>query len=151
VSVSCVARDGTAIPGFDFVPQYVSVVFGPGETNKTFSVPLLSDSIVEANETVALQMGDVVGGAVLGPRQTAQLIVQDNTVPAPTITGISRTNGVVTINASALFGATCVLQFATNLASWNSVLTNVASSGNVQFVHAPPAGAPTGFYRVQQQ
>jgi uncharacterized delta-60 repeat protein len=79
VSVNYGTSDGSAVGGQDYVPQNSSLTFNPGETNKTFSITILNDALVEPDETVNLSLSLPVG-AVLGVPATAVLtIVNDDT------------------------------------------------------------------------
>ena len=80
VSVNYGTSDGTATAGADYVAQTGTLVFGPGETNKSFSVTILQDTLVEGNETVNLALS-LPGGntlATLGARATATLTITDD-------------------------------------------------------------------------
>src|SRR4030095_5333670 len=46
--------------------------------SKTFTVPILSDTVDESNETVNLALSGPTGGALLGPRSAAVLTITDN-------------------------------------------------------------------------
>ena len=79
---------GTATPSFlpsvcspaaDYRPVTGTLVFGPGQTSKTFSVPLCGDSVVEGDETVDLTLEVVSGPAIIGPSgNTATLTITEN-------------------------------------------------------------------------
>src|SRR5439155_698059 len=79
VSVNYATSDGTARAGTDYVGQAGWLVFGPGDTAKLISVPILPDSLVEGNETVNLTLGNPIGGEILGNQKTATLTIIDNT------------------------------------------------------------------------
>ena len=74
--------DTTTLPGVafarcDYATTIDTLTFTPGETTKTFTVPLIDDAHVEGNETVALQLSNPVGGT-LGAQATATLTITDN-------------------------------------------------------------------------
>ena len=79
ISVNYATGGGTATPGADYTAQTGAVLFGPGETNKTFTIPVLPDSLVEGNETVGLTLANPIGGVILGNQKTATLTIIDNT------------------------------------------------------------------------
>jgi hypothetical protein len=66
-------------PGADYRPVAGSLVFGPGQTSRTFSVPLCGDSLVEGDETLTLTLAVVSGPAIPGPSgDTATLTITEN-------------------------------------------------------------------------
>lgn len=67
---------GTAAPGDDFAPVAGSVTFEAGQTARTVSVVVNSDTIFEANETVLVQFS----GAKLAASVTATGTINDNDV-----------------------------------------------------------------------
>jgi uncharacterized delta-60 repeat protein len=71
--------NGTATPNLDFVPVSGTLVFAAGETNKTFSVPIIDDLLLEGNETVELVLTNLTGNAVPG-QMVAILTIVDNDV-----------------------------------------------------------------------
>ncbi|MEY2409239.1 MAG: hypothetical protein QOF48_1909, partial [Verrucomicrobiota bacterium] len=52
--------DGTATPDFDYRPTNGTLTFGPGVTALTFTVPILQDAVDELNETVTLELFNLV-------------------------------------------------------------------------------------------
>src|SRR6185503_4903341 len=63
----------------DYTAQTGTLTFGPGETTKSFQVPITNDLVVEGNETFLVALSDVQGGATLGtPSQTVVTIVDDD-------------------------------------------------------------------------
>src|SRR5262249_10007794 len=66
-------------PG-DYRPASGKLTFAPGETSKTFTVTILNDNLVEANETFGVLLKNPTGGATLGtPRNALVTIVEDDT------------------------------------------------------------------------
>ena len=74
-SVSYAATAGTATTGADFTPTSGILSFAAGETEKTFTVAIIDDSIFEQNETVNLVLTAPTGGATLGTPNTATLTI----------------------------------------------------------------------------
>lgn len=56
VTANYVAVDGTAVNGSDYTLTNGTVLFTPGETSKTITIPLLADGVNEAEETFSLQL-----------------------------------------------------------------------------------------------
>src|SRR5207247_5245570 len=57
-----------------------TLTFFPGETSKSFLVPIIDDLLVEGNETVNLTLSSPAGGATLGTPSSAVLTIVDNDV-----------------------------------------------------------------------
>ena len=74
VGVSFATSNGTATAGSDYTAVTQTVSFANGDTaNKTVSIPILDDTLVEGNETVNLALSNPTGGATLGSPSTAVL------------------------------------------------------------------------------
>jgi hypothetical protein len=81
VSVNYAVNGSSAISGTDFTPTAATLTFGPGEVTKTFSVPIIDDSLDESDETASIVLSSPTGGATLGSPSTATLtIIDDDTL-----------------------------------------------------------------------
>jgi Calx-beta domain/Right handed beta helix region len=80
VTVRYLASTGTATLGSDFKASAGVLSFGAGVTSKTFSVPILNDTLDEADETVKLSLSLPTGGAALGAPNPAILTIVDDDV-----------------------------------------------------------------------
>ena len=69
--------NGTATAGDDYTADSKTLTFAPGETSKTFSVPIVDDLLSEPNETVKLTLSNPVN-AGLGSTFAATLTIYDN-------------------------------------------------------------------------
>ncbi|HXI51144.1 MAG TPA: Calx-beta domain-containing protein [Candidatus Saccharimonadales bacterium] len=78
ITVDLITVDGTAVAGADYMPQATRLVFSAGKTSVQVSIPIINDTVVEGNETVTLNLRNVVGGAYLGPKHTATLTIVDD-------------------------------------------------------------------------
>jgi len=72
---------GTATPGADYVTNSGTLIFGPGETNKTFTITIIDDNIQEGNETVTNILSHPRGPAVLGLAASTLTIVDNDFRP----------------------------------------------------------------------
>src|SRR5205823_9524765 len=63
VSVNYATSDGSATAFQDYSPASGTLTFFPGETSKSFLVPIIDDLLVEGNETVNLTLSSPAGGA----------------------------------------------------------------------------------------
>jgi hypothetical protein len=75
--VRCDVVSGTAYARCDYATTVDALRFEPGETTKSFTVPLVDDTHVEGNETLRLSLSAPTG-AILGSQSTATLTIQDN-------------------------------------------------------------------------
>ncbi|MFN6133536.1 MAG: Calx-beta domain-containing protein, partial [Synechococcaceae cyanobacterium] len=82
VSVTLDLSSGTAIAGSDFLGTPIDLVFLPGETSKTVSIPIINDSRFEAEETINLVLRNPSTGAVIGTQNTALVTIISDDLPA---------------------------------------------------------------------
>lgn len=83
VSVQYATADGSAQAGSDYSAASGTLNWADNDdTSKSFTVPILADSIDEANETVQLTLSNPGGGAGLGSPSAATLTIQDDDAPA---------------------------------------------------------------------
>ncbi len=75
--VTFLTRDGTAVAPVDYLSVSSVLTFNPGEASRTFSIPILDDSVVEGNETVQLILTNVVGRGIIGLGHST-LTINDN-------------------------------------------------------------------------
>ena len=98
VSVRYATSDGTATAGADYEAVSGALRFGPGETAKTVSVPVLNDTHDEGSETLTLALSAPFGAEVADGTATGTIV---NTGPMPRawITRFGRTVGLQAIEA----------------------------------------------------
>ena len=65
VTVDYAASDGTATAGLDYVAESGTLTFLPGQTEASFTIPIIFDDVVESIETINLTLSNPTGGAVL--------------------------------------------------------------------------------------
>lgn len=77
VAVQYTTEDGTAEAGSDYVTAQGSLVFGHGETEKTFTVQVIDDDVFEADEHFYVRLTSP-RGAVLASPSTATVVILDD-------------------------------------------------------------------------
>lgn len=104
VSVNYTTLDGTALAGEDYVATSGQLVWQDGETGtKTFSIPLINDGMVEANETFSIQLSEPTGGLKLGEPATATVTLQSEDQPAqPGIIALAQSVYTIQENGGSL-------------------------------------------------
>jgi len=79
VSVDYATSDATAVSPDDYTPTSGTLNFADGELIKTFTVPIVNDSLVnESQESVNLTLSNPTGGAALGPQATSALLINNS-------------------------------------------------------------------------
>lgn len=121
VSVNYATADGTATQPVDYTSTSGTLTFTPGQTTRTITVPVIGDTVPEADETFFVNLSGAVN-ATIGDNQGVGTIINDD-VPV-TISPASLPNGAVA-------------------AAYSQTLT--ASGGVAPYAFAVSAGAvPTG-------
>jgi parallel beta-helix repeat protein len=146
VSVNYTTRDGTATAGADYVTASGTLMFADGETNMTFTVPILDDTLSDGNESVVLLLSDPSGGAALTePAAAVVTILDDEPLPILKIT-LADTNVVVSWPTNA---PGFILHAAATMsaAAWSALTNQVKVDGDQNTVTFPAAGL-SKFYRL---
>src|SRR5205085_12380131 len=111
---------GTATAGSDYTATSGTASFAAGQRSFTFTVPVLTDTIVEGDETLTLTLGNVSANAVLGSLPTAVLTITD--VPPPSLRFSAATyvasesdgNAVITIVRGGDLSQAVTVDYATS-------------------------------------
>lgn len=77
VTVNYATLNGTATSGLDYTATNGSLTFAIGETEKSFDVPLLNDSITEGVEFLNISLTTPTGEATLGSPASARLNITE--------------------------------------------------------------------------
>jgi hypothetical protein len=87
VTVHYQTSDGTASAGSDYEAASGTLTFGPGESGKSFTVPVTSDSAPEGDETFQVALSNAAGGASIGSPAGGTVTISDDdaatTPPTP--------------------------------------------------------------------
>jgi uncharacterized delta-60 repeat protein len=100
-----VSFTGTATAGKDYTRPATSVRFEPGETTKTITVPLIDDTLIEANETLIITLSEPPDPAVsrLTPFVATFTLQSDEVAAQITSQPVAQ---IVAVGAPATFTAT---------------------------------------------
>lgn len=77
ISVDYIITGETATDGSDYQATSGTLYFAEGETSKTFEIAILDDGDEEEDETIHLELTNVIG-ATLGAQADAQVMILDN-------------------------------------------------------------------------
>jgi hypothetical protein len=102
--------NNTATRGSDYIVSDGSLSFAPGETSKTITATVLGDEVYETNETLWLNLLNVVG-ARPGTTVATGTITNDDSAPVISVTNATRVEGQ---------SGTSVMNFTVNLSRASS-------------------------------
>src|SRR6185295_5986362 len=144
VSVVINTSDGTAQGGLDYTTSGTTISWPPGDSlNKTFTVPILTDSLPEGPETVNLTLSAPTGGT-LGAQSTAVLTILDSagTIAFSSPTYSVNENGVtatITVNRSGGNGGAVGVTFATSNGTATSPADYAANTNTLSWADGDTA------------
>lgn len=139
VTVNYATSNGTALAGSDYTAATGTLTFAPGETNKTFVVPITADTLDEANEVINLSLSSPAG-ATLGTPASAPLTITDDD-PAPTVQFATPTYAasegsgttLITVTLSAPSGKLVTVNYASSDGSATEGDDYAAVNGTLTF------------------
>jgi len=118
-----VSNLGGAYGRCDYATSVDTLTFAPGETSKTFSIPIIDDAFAEGNETFNLTLSNATG-ATMGSPSTASITINDN----------ETVNGANPIFTTPFFVRQHYLDFLSREPEagepWSAVLNNCSDVNN---------------------
>jgi len=139
VSVSYATVDGTATAGSDYQAASGTLVFGPGEGQKSISVAVVGDTVDEPDETFSLVLSNAQGADITDGQAVATIVDNDG-LPSLTINDASVTEGnsgtaaaVFTVSLSPASGQVVSVQYATADGTATAGQDYTATSGTLTF------------------
>ena len=82
VSIVCASSFGTATSPADFIAGVTTFTWLNGDTtSRTFTVPIINDTVTELAETLSVNLSNISGGAGYGPITQATITINDDDVP----------------------------------------------------------------------
>jgi hypothetical protein len=80
---NCTVANGIASERCDYGSAAGTVRFGPGETTKSFTIPIVNDGLVEGNETFSIALSAPSGMTLASPQLATVTINDNDAVPPP--------------------------------------------------------------------
>ncbi len=126
-AVDYVLSDGTATAGADYLARHGTITFAPGETSKTFQVPIIDDGLVEWDATIRLALMNPRAGAMLGARTNVTLVIVDNEIPTVVDPTFDPGRGAIAYSGGSAYPGSIALQpdgkivAGGNFSYWNGV------------------------------
>ncbi|MFN9172062.1 MAG: beta strand repeat-containing protein, partial [Dolichospermum sp.] len=142
ITVQYATANGTAIAASDYTSTSGTLTFNPGVTSQVINIPILNDSLNEANETFTLNLASPIN-ASLGTAKTATTTITDTlsasvttTLPGGvenlTLTGTTAINGTGNANNNVFQGN-----------SANNTLTGLDGNDTYRFLANTALGRDT--------
>jgi glucose/arabinose dehydrogenase len=126
-------------PTFNGRPNTGQIVFGVGESEKAFTIPILNDALVEANETFAVGLQNPSAGTLGAPRTKLITIIDDENPNTIAVSSVALNvaenvgNAVVTITRSGNVSGSATVNYSTSNGTAISPGDYTATSGTLTF------------------
>jgi LEA14-like dessication related protein len=139
VTVDYATANGTASAGSDYTAVSGTLTFLPGETTKTINVPIINDTLDEANETYFVNLSNASNGTILDNQGQGTINDNDNP-PTLSINDASVTEGNsgtktldFTVTLSTASGQTVTVDYATADGTATAGTDYQAATGTLTF------------------
>jgi Ca2+-binding RTX toxin-like protein len=103
ISVNYATANGTATAGLDYTATIGTLTFAPGATSQVINIPILNDSLNEADETFTLTLSSPTN-AVLGAVTIATTTITDTITAAVTTTLAANVENLTLTGTAAING-----------------------------------------------
>ncbi len=103
ISVNYATSNGTATAGSDYTATIGTLTFAPGVTSQVLNIPILNDSLNEADETFTLALSSPTNAA-LGTQTAATTTITDTLTAAVTTTLAANVENLTLTGAAAING-----------------------------------------------
>lgn len=138
---------GTATAGQDYVPTTGTLIFAPGQTNRTFLVTILPDSKADPEETIGLHLSGYVN-VTPGTRVQATVTIVDDDSFWLTGLGFTET-GAFRLRITGPAGGRALLQTSPDLNQWSDLKTLNNPTGVTEYEDTAAVGNEVRYYRVR--
>jgi hypothetical protein len=98
-SVDYATVDRSAAAGSDYTAVSGTLTFGTGESQKSFAIPIINDSLAEGIEVFQVQLSNPRGGPFLLIRDE-DIIIDDDEIPSGIVYAITADNHLVSFNST---------------------------------------------------
>jgi hypothetical protein len=103
ITVQYSTANVTALAGSDYTATTGTLTFNPGVTSQTISIPILNDSVNEANETFTLKLTSPTN-AILGGTATVTTTITDTLSASTTTTLAANVENLTLTDSSTISG-----------------------------------------------
>ena len=81
ITVVYTTSNGTATAGSDYTATSGTLTFAPGQTSKTFTIPITDDVTVESSETINITLTDATNASILDGAGVVTILDNDSSTP----------------------------------------------------------------------
>jgi len=149
-SVRLITANGTATLRLDYVPTNIVLTFPPGTTNLSTTIKLISDTLIESNETFVVNLSSPTNATIADSQGRCTILDDDLRVASVEILVAdvrlrftTQTNQTYRVERTDSLAAPMVWEVV-------SGATNVPGTGApVELIDAAAAGQAQRFYRVR--
>jgi hypothetical protein len=136
ITVNYATSDGTAQAGSDYTATSGTLTFNPGETSKSFTVPIIDDIVGEANETLTVSLSNPTN-ATLGSPSSTTLTIRANDTLTFSLSSYSVNenagSATITIKLNAPSNVVVAVNYATSDGTAQAGSDYTATSGTLSF------------------
>jgi hypothetical protein len=140
-TVNYATSDGTATAGQDYTATSGTLTFNPGETSKSFAVPILNNGRVSGSETVNLALSRNFDGSVVGAPGNAVLTIFNGASQSGPLEfsaanyGVTESPGTATVTVTRSGGSsgTVTVNYATSNGTAVGGTDYTATTGTLTF------------------
>ena len=142
ITVQYATANGTAIAGSDYTSTSGTLTFNPGVTSQVINIPILNDSLNEANETFSLTLNSPIN-ASLGTSQTVTTTISDTLSAAATTTLPTNVENLTLTGTAAINGTGNAGNNVITGNSVNNTLSGLNGNDTYSFVANSALGTDT--------
>ena len=142
ITVQYATANGTAIAGSDYTSTSGTLTFNPGVTSQVINIPILNDSLNEANETFTLNLASPIN-ASLGTAKTATTTITDTLSASVTTTLPSGVENLTLTGTTAINGTGNAGDNVLQGNSANNTLTGLDGNDTYRFLANTALGTDT--------
>ena len=136
VTVNYATSDGAATAGSDYTSTSGSLTFNPGDLTQTFTIPILSDSVDENNETFIVTLSSP-SNAGLSSSTATMTITDDDAAPTVSLGDLTSAEVAGTVNLVATLSAasekSITVDYATSDGTATAGSDYTSGSGTITF------------------
>jgi hypothetical protein len=152
-AVTYTTADGTATNGLDYTAITKPLAFKAGETNKTFSVKVTNDILVETNETFTVTLSAPTGEGQLGTNNVSTVTITDNDgggdVPDQHVLSIAYLeDGTRRLTVTGDIRSKVTIEGSSDFVQWTALTQVQLTTGEAEWIDTDLSEERPTYYRI---